>query len=222
MFFEIHLFCLKKPWKFIHIHINYPFEILSMVVSWFAIVYLHFIVEISTLRIGFISDKRAAKIGWINTFASGGLRSGFNNDTWWSNGRRVCPAKSWAEKPAEIEESTRNPPKNCKFTVEPAKNNFIDQQELIDDRRQIGMYPKVKGVMGIFVGLVVGVKTSEWGCLWAGQQWHVARMMVVHIGRKVSTMSTMWQTQQSSIANLTIWLALETNEIRVSHWMFHI
>ena len=79
--------------------------------SWFAIVYLHFIVEISTLRIGFISDKRAAKIGWINTFASGGLRSGFNNDTWWSNGRRVCPAKSWAEKPAEIEESTRNPPK---------------------------------------------------------------------------------------------------------------
>lgn len=82
----------------------------------------------------------------------------------------------------------RNPPgihpKNCKFTVELAKNNLIDQQELIDDRRQIGMYPKVKGVMGIFVGLVVGVKTSEWGCLWAGQQWHVARMMVVHIGRK--------------------------------------
>lgn len=31
-------------------------------------------------KIGFISDKRAAKIGWINTFASGGLRSGFNNE----------------------------------------------------------------------------------------------------------------------------------------------
>lgn len=27
----------------------------------------------------YITDERAAKIGWINTFASGGLRSGFNN-----------------------------------------------------------------------------------------------------------------------------------------------
>ena len=31
-------------------------------------------------KIGFISDERAAKIGWINTFASGGMRSGFNNE----------------------------------------------------------------------------------------------------------------------------------------------
>ncbi len=39
-------------------------------------------------RIGFINDDRAAKIGWINTYAAGGLRSGFNNDTW--NGMFWC------------------------------------------------------------------------------------------------------------------------------------
>ena len=39
-------------------------------------------------RIGFIDDDRAAKIGWINTYAAGGLRSGFNNDTW--NGMFWC------------------------------------------------------------------------------------------------------------------------------------
>lgn len=33
-------------------------------------------------KVDYISDERAAKIGWINTFASGGLRSGFNNAPW--------------------------------------------------------------------------------------------------------------------------------------------
>lgn len=42
--------------------------------------YRTFFGESADRKIGFINDDRAAKIGWINTYAAGGLRSGFNNE----------------------------------------------------------------------------------------------------------------------------------------------
>ena len=32
------------------------------------------------LRVNFLSDERAAGIGWVNTYADGGLRNGYNNE----------------------------------------------------------------------------------------------------------------------------------------------
>ena len=31
-------------------------------------------------RVDFLTDERAAGIGWVNTYAGGGMRNGFNNE----------------------------------------------------------------------------------------------------------------------------------------------